>query len=95
MAEVRVPTEQDVEAASELPRLTPAIVIGVFIHFGRNPGLAQDVDVCTVEMVVQVPGPNGSPMNAIMPIVMDVELAESIGLKTTINNSNAPEGATE
>lgn len=60
------------------PVLAPAFAVGGGVFFGPNENLPDDTgDVVTIELAVYVPAADGI---AILPIIMEPELAEYLGI---------------
>ena len=69
----------------DTPVLAPAFAVGGGIFFGPNENLPEDTgDVVTIELAVYVPAADGI---AILPIIMETELAEYLGITAPTEES--------
>jgi|TARA_B100000427_G_C15389669_1_gene542759 hypothetical protein len=63
----------------DAPVMIPAILVGAYIHKGTNENFPDFGEICTFEAILQVKDVG----LAVMPLILDLELADSLGLKET------------
>ena len=69
--------EELAKLLEDAPVRVPAIMVGAYVGKGPNENFPQLGEVCTLEAILQVKGVG----LAVMPFVLDLALAESLGLK--------------
>jgi len=63
----------------DAPVMLPAILIGAYVDRGVNENFPDFGEICTIEAVLQVKDVG----LAVMPLILDLELADSLGLQET------------
>tara|TARA_R100000458_G_C8232447_1_gene213748 strand:- start:119 stop:394 length:276 start_codon:yes stop_codon:yes gene_type:complete len=63
----------------DAPVMIPAILVGAYVHKGTNENFPDFGEICTLEAILQVKDVG----LAVMPLILDLELADSLGLKET------------
>ncbi len=69
--------EELAKLLKDAPVMTPAIMVGAHVAKGLNENFPQLGELCTFEAILQVKGVG----LAVMPFVLDLALADSLGLK--------------
>jgi len=82
MDEEKVVTVDGAELAAFLedaPVMIPAIMVGAHVWRGTNENFSDLGEICTVEAILQVKNVG----LVVMPLILDIELADSLGLQET------------
>lgn len=84
---VTVDSEDIKDLLSKAVVMPPITAVGAHVCTEANPSLVTEDVVTTIELLVLTPSPEGDQM-AIFTIIMDPELASSLGLQDTNPKEN-------